>query len=166
MAHLYELSTIFAHVLAEIEDGDPEAAGTALAKIDALEGAFNDKAVQVAFVIRNMEAFGFSVQEEADRMAAKAKAVKDRVCVVKEYLRSNMERASVTKIECPQFKISLRNNPPKVNIINEKAIPVEYIKTPEPPLPYPDKKKIIDDWKQGVVIDGVEIAMGNRVEIK
>jgi hypothetical protein len=35
-----------------------------------------------------------------------------------------------------------------------------------PPPPEPDKKKILDDWKQGVVIDGVEITVGNRVEIK
>jgi Siphovirus Gp157 len=166
MAHLYELSTIFAHVQAEIEDSDPEAAQTALAKIDLLADAFEDKAKQVAFVIKNLQAMADAVGAESDRMAERKKAMDNRIAGIKEYLRSNMERAAVTKIECPQFKISLRDNPPKVNIIDEKAIPAEYIKTPEPPLPYPDKKKIIDDWKQGVVIDGVEITKGNRVEIK
>lgn len=161
--HLYELSAIYAHIQVELEDGE---ADQALTKIDAIEGAFNDKAQQVAFVIKNMQALADRMQAEADRMAERAKAVENRVASIKEYLRSNMERAAVTKIECPQFKISLRENPPKVTITDEKAIPQEYFRTPEPPPPSPDKKKILEDWKMGVVIEGIEVVKKNRVEIK
>ena len=51
-------------------------------------------------------------------------------------------------------------------MIDESQIPAEYmVQAPAPP-PAPDKKKMIDDWKVGVVIDGVEIVQGNRVEIR
>jgi hypothetical protein len=164
MPHLYELSTIFASLQAEIEEGEPEAVATALAKIDTIAGAFDDKAKQVGFLIKNLQAFENAVETEAEAMAARAKATKARVASIKEYLRSNMERTGTKKIECPQFKITLRDNPPKVNIVGD--VPAEYMRQPEPPPPEPDKKKILEDWKEGVVIDGVEITIGNRVEIK
>ncbi len=163
---LYEISTIFANLQAEIEDGDPDQATHALAKIDAIEGAFTDKAQQIGFVVKNMEAMADAVSKEAEAMAARSKAINGRIASVKEYLRSNMERAAVKTIECPQFKITLKNNPPRVSITDEKVIPAEYMRTPEPPPPSPDKKKMLEDLKEGVVIDGAELAFGNRVEIK
>ena len=161
---LYELSTIYAHLQTEIEEGEPDAAATALAKIDLIGDAFEEKGKQMGFVIRNMEAFADAVQAEADHMAARAKAAKNRVASVKEYLRSNMTAAGIKKIECPQFKITLIDNPPKVNIVGE--VPLEYTRQPEPPPREADKKKILEDWKRGVVIDGVEVTIGNRVAIR
>lgn len=161
---LYELSTIFAHLQSEIEEGEPDATANAVAKIDLIEGAFEDKAKQIAFIIKNMDAMADAVSHEAEAMAAREKSIKARVASIKEYLRSNMERCNVKKIECPQFKITLVNNPPKVNIIG--TVPQEYMRQPEPPPPEVDKKKILEDWKQGVVIDGVEITQGNRIQIK
>jgi hypothetical protein len=114
MPHLYELSTIFASLQAEIEGGEPEAVATALAKIDAIADAFDDKAKQVGFLIKNLQAFDMAVTAEAEAMAARAKATKTRIASIKEYLRSNMSAAGVKKIECPQFKITLRDNPPRV----------------------------------------------------
>jgi hypothetical protein len=167
MPQLYELSTIFARLQTEIEDGEPEAVTTALAKIDAIADAFDDKAKQIGFLIKNLKAFETAVTAEADAMATRAKATKARIASIKEYLRSNISAAGVKKIECPQFKITLRDNPPRVNILDASQIPAEYMhEPPPPPPPEPDKKKILDDWKQGVVIDGVEITIGNRVEIK
>jgi Siphovirus Gp157 len=162
---LYELSTMYSALQADIEEGEPEAIDRALAKIDAIADAFEDKAKQVGFLIKNLQAFETAVEAEAEAMAARAKATKARVASIKEYLRSNMERTGVKKIECPQFKITLRENPPKVTIVG--TVPAEYMKEPTPPPePEPDKRKIIEDWKQGVVIDGVEITVGNRVEIR
>jgi hypothetical protein len=164
--HLYELSAIYAHLQSELEDGEPDAIDRAIAKIDAIEGAFNDKAVQVAFVLKNMQAMADAIGEEAERMTARKKAADAKIASIKEYLRTNMVRASVSKIECPHFKIALRDNPPKVNVVDEKAIPIEYmVQAPVPP-PAPDKKKIIEDWKQGVVVEGVEITQGSRIEIR
>jgi hypothetical protein len=161
---LYELSTIYSHLQAEIEDGEPDAVATALAKIDTIADVFEDKAKQIGFLIKNLQAFETAVEAEAEAMAARAKATKARVASIKEYLRCNMASAGVKKIECSQFKIALRDNPPKVNIVGQ--VPAEYMRQPEPPPPEPDKKKILEDWKQGVVIDGVEVTIGNRVEIK
>jgi hypothetical protein len=162
---LYELSSTFNRLQEEIESGDDSLVGTALAKIDIIEMAFQDKCQQVAFLIKNMDAMAEAVSKEAEAMSAREKSIKARIATVKEYLRSNMERCAVKSIECPQFKITLKLNPPKVNIVGD--VPAEYLRPPPPPpAPEPDKKKIIDDWKQGVVIEGAEITQGNRVEIK
>lgn len=160
--HLYELSAIYAQIQAELEEGDP---ATALAKIDFIQEAFDDKARQVGFVIKNMEAMADAIGAEADRMAQRKKAVDRQIASVREYLRTNMERANVHKIDYPHFKIALRKNPPKVTIVDEAAIPQEYMVQPPAPPPAPDKRKILEDWKQGAVVGGIEITIGSRVEI-
>ena len=62
---------------------------------------------------------------EAD-MEKRRKALENRVKWMKEYLKGNMERTGISKIECPYFKLSIQNNPPAVNIIDEDAIPLEF----------------------------------------
>jgi hypothetical protein len=77
-----------------------------------------------------------------------------------------MVNSGITKIECEYFKIAVRDSPPSVLITDPALIPAEYMKIPEPPAPSPDKKKIIDDLKQGVVIDGVQMQKTQYLQIR
>ena len=38
-----------------------------------------------------------------------------------DYLKVNMERTGITKIECPYFKISIQKNSTAVNVTNENG---------------------------------------------
>jgi hypothetical protein len=50
-----------------------------------------------------------------------------------------MEVAGVSKIECPHFLLSIQKNPPSVEVFEPSLVPAEFMKTPEPPPPAPDK---------------------------
>ncbi len=58
-----------------------------------------------------MEAEQEAVKSERERLQARERAVNNQIKRLKEYLLSNMEGCQIQKISCPQFDISIRNNP-------------------------------------------------------
>jgi hypothetical protein len=97
-------------------------------------------------------------------MAKRRKALESRAASIRSYLLQNMVRAGVTKIECPLFKLAVRDNPPSVVIDGE--VPEEFMRQPEPPPPVADKKAIGEALKAGREIPGAHLSRGQRLEIK
>jgi len=79
-----------------------------------------------------------------------------------------MERAGFEKIECPLFKLSIRKNPPSVEILDQLSLPPEFMRTPEPkpPVPAPDKAAIKAALQAGKDVPGARLAQGTRLEVK
>lgn len=94
--------------------------------MEALEGEFNDKALSVAGFFQNIEAEIKAMRDAEKRIAERRKAKEASVNRLKGYLQMEMLRTGITKIECPQFVINLRNNPESVEIIDENLIPAEF----------------------------------------
>lgn len=164
MAKLYELTQAYNHLESLIDEGMEDT--TLLASLEAIEGALVDKGKDVAAFIRNLESTAEAIKEAEGQMAARRKVLENRIASFKNYLLSNMLASGIEKIECPLFRVTVKNNPPRVVVDDEKLIPAEYMRQPEPPPPMPDKKKMLDDMKQGVVIDGVHMEQGKSLLIK
>ena len=119
---LYELTT--AYQTLETEDSEAFAAA-----LDQLQEAIADKAVNVAKVIRNLEAEEQEAKAEADRLSQRAKSLGNRCDALKEYLLLNMKVAKVTNLTSPLFTIFVRPPSKVVFIENEALIPDEYKET-------------------------------------
>jgi len=118
--------------------------------LEGLTGELTVKATNVAKFILNLEAMAEAVAGAAKQMKARAERIQNRADSIREYLRTNMQGAGITKIEAPEFVLSLRKNPAAVIVDDEATIPAEFKTTPEPPPPpvaRPDKKKIADALK-------------------
>jgi hypothetical protein len=137
-----------------------------LEAIDKVGGELQEKVTNIAKFIGNQEAISDAIKAAEERMAARRKAIENKIKSVKNYLLRNMEAAQISKIECEYFKISIRENPPSVIIDDEKAISPEYMRVPEAPPPSPDKRKILEDMKQGVIIDGVHLERTKSLVIR
>lgn len=72
------------------------------------------------------------------------------------------------KVEAPAFTISVQNNPPKVEVLDEKQIPEDYWRTPEPkpPVAAPDKRLILTALKDGYIVPGCAMVQTARLVIK
>ena len=134
--------------------------------IEGLVGTFEDKAVSVVKFIRNLEVLADIKDETAKQMKESANRVRRRSEAVKAYLLFQMQATGISKIECPEFSINVRTNPESLKINIDARIPDEYMVTPEPPPPQPDKKAIKAALKGGAHIDGCYLEAGQRVEIK
>jgi chromatin segregation and condensation protein Rec8/ScpA/Scc1 (kleisin family) len=134
--------------------------------LESLSGDLEIKATNVAMFIRNLEANADAIKAAEKQMADRRKAIENKAERIKEYLLQNMVRTGITKIECPFFKITVRDNPESLVIESDKNIPLEYYNQPPPPEMVLDKMKLKKDLQMGVVVDGCKLESKKRVEIK
>ncbi len=124
---------------------------------EALSAEFDDKAVALIQVTRNMEADVDALDAEIKRLHARRKARQVRIQWLRDYLRDNMQASGISKIECPLFTISLRKPAQKVEIEDTGKLPPEYVVVQDP---VPDKRKILADLKAGNDVPGAHIVEG------
>lgn len=131
---------------------------------DTLEG-ISDLEDAIAAVATSIEDDEIMIDGIALRMAE----LKERKLRIETRLESKsgaiqeaMSRSGKRKIELPTVTISLRTNPQKVTIIDEKLIPPKYMTTPEPPPPAPDKRAILAVLKEGGEVMGCELSNGSE----
>ncbi|MFN3706415.1 MAG: siphovirus Gp157 family protein [Thermoflexales bacterium] len=162
---LYELAADYRHALELLADLDlPEA--VVQDTLEALKGEVEVKATNVAAFIRNLESLAEQIRQAEQQMAARRKAIESRAERVRQYLLANMQACGITKIESPWFAISIRKNPPAVEIVDEALIPPELMMTPPPPPPKPNKEAIKALLKAGQEVPGARLSQGVRVEIR
>ena len=73
----------------------------------------------------------------------------------REVALATMEEAGIEKILEPEFTISLRVQPPGLQITNEADIP-EWFWIPQPPKL--DRRKVLETIKAGTAVMGAELA--------
>lgn len=162
---LYEIAHDFrdaADKLADLDLDDQTLADT----LESLSGDLEVKATNTAMFIRNIEANAAAIKEAESHMAARRKALENRAARVKDYLLANMMVAGVQKIECPYFKLAVRENPAAVEVYEPGLIPAEFMRQPEPPPPVVDKAAIKEVLKAGREVAGCKLTKGVRLEIK
>lgn len=165
MTALFDIAREYREAADKLADLDlpPEAIEDTL---ESLSGDLEAKAQNTAFVIRNLEASAAAIKEAEAQMAARRKAIENRAARVRDYLLANMMVAGIQKIECPYFRMSVRDNPPAVEIYEPGLIPAEYMRQPEPPPPSPDKTAIKEALRAGVDVPGCKLTIGKRLEIR
>jgi len=162
---LYEIAAEYRQMVEALMATDNDAQTIA----DTIEGEsypLEVKAQNVAYAIKTLQANAEAIKGAEEAMAARRKAMENRAVNIREYLLQCMAVAGIQKIECPHFVIKIAANPPSVVIDDERQIPAEFIKTPEPPPPQPDKKAIGEALKSGVEIPGARLVRGKRVDIR
>jgi hypothetical protein len=134
--------------------------------LEGLSGDLETKATNVAMFVRNLESPAEQIKVAEKAMADRRKAIEKKADSIRRYLKDNMQRCGINKIECPHFALTLKKNPPSVVIDDVEAIPAEFMVTPAPPPPAPDKKAIGDKLKNGEEVPGCRLEQGERLEIK
>jgi len=165
MTALYELAAEYradAEKLADMDLDEQTLADT----LEGLGGELEVKAQNVIMFTRNLEATAAAIKEAEAQMAARRKALENRAAGLRRYVLENMQFAGIQKIECPFFKLSIRDNPAAVEIYEPGLIPAQYMKQPEPPPPAPDKTAIKAAITAGTEVPGAKLTKGTRLEIK
>ena len=134
--------------------------------LEGLSGELELKATNVAMFVRNLEASAEAIKAAEKQMAERRKVLESKADRIRQYLLDNMTRTGITKIECPYFVLSVRKNPPAVEVLNQDMIPDEYFDIPEPPAPTLNKNRLKEDLKAGVIVEGVKLTAGQSLSIK
>lgn len=169
MAALYVLTNQYLELAEKLADGDFDAQTIAdTIEASGISDELAVKAQGIEFVARGAEAHHAAIDAEIARLTA-LKAHRQKVADgLRAYLKDNMERAGIEKIECPLFKLSIKKNPPSVEVIDPLSLPAEFWRTPEPkpPVAAPDKAAIKAALQDGKDVPGARLNQGTRLEVK
>jgi hypothetical protein len=162
---LYQLSANYLEALDALTD--PEAdlpAEVVNGTLEALSGELEDKAINVAKFLRNMEATAEAIKSAEADMNKRRRILESRAKWLKDYLKGNMEHTGISTIECPYFKLSIQDNPSAIHIVDEDAIPDQF---KEPVTTWRiNKAAIRDAIKAGETVPGAEMVNSTRLAIR
>ena len=165
MTSLYDIAAEYRQTADKLADLDLDEQ-TIADTLEGMSGALEVKAQNVVMFARNLEATATAIKEAETAMAARRKAIEHRAAGLLRYALSAMQVAGVQSIECPYFKLSVRKNPPAVEVFDAAQIPAQFMRTPEPPPPAPDKKAITEAIKAGQEVPGARLVSGERLEVR
>ena len=164
MTALYILANEYREAAQKLADLDLDEQTIA----DTLEGLAGDlqvKAQNVGFMVRNIETTVEAVKAFTKAQAERAKALEARADGLRRYLQNCMEATGIEKIEGPGIVLSFRKS--SAVVIDEPGlIPAQFMRTPEPPPPAPDKTAIAAAIKAGQEVAGAHIEHRKLLQIK
>ena len=160
MSTLYELTNQYKQLL-ELESEIDEQ--TFIDTLQSIDEAIEDKAENLAKVIKEMEATITTISNEVNRLQSKKQVVANRVSNLKTYLQSEMEKVNKTKIKGELFTVNIQNNPSSLRVIKTDNIPKAFLIEQEPTL---DKKALKEAVKNGEVIEGVALVQTRSLRIR
>jgi hypothetical protein len=162
---LFQIAAEFRHITDVLMDSGCDEQ-TLTDTLDGEQWPLDVKAQQYSFVIRNLQSSAAAIKEAEAQMAARRKAIEKRADCMLERLKTGMEIAGVNKIECPHFAITIRKNPPSVDVFEPSMVPSEYWVQPKIPERVISKDAIKDAIKAGVDVPGALLVAGSRLDIK
>lgn len=169
MTALFEIGEQHAKALSIIEqmfdDGcSDDELNEALQLLDKVEDNFNNKAINVAAYIRNLEAEETAIAEAKKAMDTREKAIKNKRLRLENYLLNQMLLTGTKQVKCPYFVLSVRTNPASLKVDANAKLPESLLLPPKPREP--DKKAIKDLIQKGMVIEGCSLVNGQSLSIK
>ena len=159
MSNLYEITNSFVELMSKAEEG--ELTEEEYNKIgEELAVQLQAKSSNIIGYYQNENALIEAIDNQIKRLQDFKKIKQNSVDRFKKYVKENMERLEIQKIETELGTLSIAKSPISVEIVNEDEIPEEFkdtittVKT--------NKKKISDNFKAtGEIPNGVIIHTDN-----
>jgi len=145
----------------EVEQNDIEL----LKKLDEFHDDIQDKAVNIASYLKNLEAEYEQVWQARKAMQEREHRLKGKIEWLEDYLKLNLQKCGITEIaKSPYFVIKVKKCPVSVEITEESSLPYQYKKIKE--VISIDKNKLKQDLLDGFTIEGAQLQQNIRLEIK
>ena len=156
MAKLYELSTGYKNIEYLLENGENNEELAAV--LNSLDAEIEDKAENIAKLIKNYEADIEAFKTEEKRIAERRRTLENIVKRLKEYLINNMKLTGKTKFKKGTFSFIIAKCPASLEITN-----VDIISSDSKVLTETlDKKAILQDLKNGKDVQGAILRDDNE----
>jgi hypothetical protein len=98
-----------------------------------------------------------ALKQRVEDMQARLSRLKDRFERKRELASWAMTNAEILKMQTADFTLSLRQGPPRLDVLDQEKVPAEYL-VPQPPRL--DRSALIGALKRGDVIQGAVLVEG------
>jgi hypothetical protein len=150
--HLYKISDNLVDTIEAIMENGGELTEELEKRFDQGQASLKAKGENLVHFYLNLDGNIDAIDKEISRLQQLKRVKGNKSDWAKRYLKENMERTKITKIEAPTFTISIAKNPPSAKIVDEKALPAEYVEIR--PTTHVDKKAILVALKAGKEVSG------------
>ena len=166
---LYEIADTYRAFMAAVDAGEiPEDA--VADTLDGIEGEFEQKADNIACLIKELRLEAQAIKEEADNLYYRQKQKQARADWLARYLQANMQAMGNGKIETARNRISIKKNPISCKILDADTLlgflnlhHMEDCIKREVSI---KKRELLARMKDGEEIPGAELEASERIEIK
>ncbi len=124
--------------------------------------AIEEKSDNYVKMIKNLDADVEAYKNQEKIFNKKRKTAENKIAWLKKNLQSSMELQGRKRVETELFTISIQKNTPSLDITSEDNIGDEYYKV-ERTL---NKRDLLNDIKEGLIIDGVGIKQTESLRIR
>lgn len=166
---LYEISENYRAFMAAVDAGEiPEDA--VADTLDGIEGEFEQKADNIACLIKELRLEGQAIKEEADRLTARQRQKQAAADRLARYLQAHMQTMGKGKIETARNRITIKKNPVSCKILDEDTV-LGFLQLHGMADCYKQettikKRELLSRLKDGDEIPGAELDVSERIEIK
>jgi seryl-tRNA synthetase len=155
---LYEIKEEFLR-LAEMDLDEQTLADT----LESLQGELDEKADNIACLIKQLEAEAEAIKNESKNLADRAIAKQNKADKLNEYLFTTFKTLNINKIETARNVIQVKKNPISV-VLEEGFNNPCYMSTKI--VTTPDKSLIKEYLQQGNELKGAKLEQKERLVLK
>lgn len=133
-------------------------------QLDALQLAFDQKAIGCACVVKNLSAEVNAIEQEIKRLIDLKVSRQNNVDRLKAYLMSCMKAVGIDRVENGVHRLRIQKSPLSVQVLDEESVPPEFkVEVRETRV---DKKAIAEYVKQtGEIPDGIDAKQNEHLRI-
>lgn len=159
--NLFELTENYVKFFTMLEEAD-EITEELEEMANNLNIAIEEKSDNYVKMIKNLDSDVEAFKNQEKIFNNKRKTAENKISWLKKNLQSSMEQTGRKKVKTELFTISIQKNTPALDITSEDNIGDEYYKV-ERTL---NKRDLLNDIKEGLIIDGVGIKQSESLRIR
>lgn len=159
--NLFELTENYVKFFTEFENAD-EVTEEMQEMADNLNVEIEEKCDNYGKMIRNLEADVEAFKNQEKIFNEKRKSAENKVKWLKQNLQTSMELQGRKKVKTDLFSFNIQKNVPSLEITDENNIDDSYYIV-ERKL---NKRELLNDIKEGLIIDGVELKQTESLRIR
>lgn len=164
MTSLYKMTMQYCDAWQQMENMDELDELSISDTLESLEIPIKEKIINTAYYIKDIESDIEELNRAISDLNERKNKLNNRAENLKNYIKNSMYHVHINEVKSPLFDVKLRNNPGKINIIDESIIPDEFFNVKE--LISIDKNKIKERIKLGEEIPGAELIITKSLVIK
>lgn len=159
--NLFELTENYVKFFTEFENAD-EITDEMQEMANNLNVEIEEKCDNYAKMIKNLEADVEAYKNQEKIFNEKRKSAENKVKWLKQNLQASMELQGRKKVKTDLFSFNIQKNAPSLEIRDENNIDDSYYVI-ERKL---NKRELLNDIKEGLIIDGVELKQSESLRIR
>lgn len=129
---------------------------------DNLNVEIEEKCDNYGKMIRNLEADVEAFKNQEKIFNEKRKSAENKVKWLKQNLQASMELQGRKKVKTDLFNFNIQKNAPSLEITDEKNIDDSYYRIER----ILNKRELLNDIKEGLIVDGVELKQTESLRIR